>query len=90
MDRIYQGRATAMSYLEVIRRWRALPAEQQLKLRWAAIPQQVADSMAFEGEPVDPAWLTQLHPPTPPPAGSKPAGASSVLGAREFGKGVWD
>jgi len=31
-------------------------------LRWQAIPQQVADSLASEGEPVELAWLTNLQP----------------------------
>ena len=61
-----------MGYVEAIDRWRALPDAMRRRLRWQAIPQQVAESMAFEGEPVDLAWLTKLHPPTPPPAGSKP------------------
>jgi hypothetical protein len=64
-----------MGYVEAIQRWQLLSARTQQQLRWQAIPQQVADSMAFEGEPVDLAWLTKLHPPTPP-AGLKPAGAS--------------
>jgi hypothetical protein len=67
-----------MSYVEVIQRWQRLPEAQQRRLRWQAIPQQVADSMAFEGEPVDLAWLTKLHLQTPPPAGLKPAGESST------------
>jgi hypothetical protein len=67
-----------MSYVETIQRWRNLPPEQQRQLRWRAIPKQVADSMAFEGEPVDLEWLTKLHLKTPPPAGSKPAAESSV------------
>jgi hypothetical protein len=66
-----------MGYVEAIRRWQLLPAATRQQLRWQAIPQQVADSMAFEGEPVDLTWLTKLHPPTPP-AGLKPAGASSA------------
>jgi hypothetical protein len=69
-----------MGYVEAIDRWRALPDATRRRLRWQAIPQQVADSMAFEGEPVDLAWLTNLHPPTPPPAGSKPPKAFSVTG----------
>jgi len=66
-----------MGYVEAIQRWQLLSARTQQQLRWQAIPQQVADSMAFEGEPVDLAWLTKLHPLTPP-AGLKPAGESSV------------
>jgi len=66
-----------MGYVEAIQRWQLLSARTQQQLRWQAIPQQVADSMAFEDEPVDLAWLTKLHPPTPP-AGWKPAGESSA------------
>jgi hypothetical protein len=66
-----------MGYVEAIQRWQLLSARTQQQLRWQAIPKQVADSMAFEGEPVDLEWLTKLHPPTPP-AGSKPAGESSA------------
>ncbi len=67
-----------MSYLDSIALWRALPEEERLLRRWREIPRQVAASMAFEGEPVDFVWLNQLHPEVPPPAGSKPAEASSV------------
>lgn len=67
-----------MSYLEIIRRWRALPEARQREIRWREIPRQVAASMAFEGEPVDLEWLEKIHRETPRPAGLKPAGASSV------------
>jgi hypothetical protein len=67
-----------MSFRESIARWRALPAARRRALRWQAVPREVAASMAFEGEPVDLAWLTKLHSQTPPPAGSKPAVASSA------------
>jgi hypothetical protein len=72
-----RGVLGGVSYVEAIQRWRGLPEAEQRRLRWAVIPQQVADSMAFEGEPVDLAWLTKLHHPTPPPAGWKPAAESS-------------
>ena len=68
-----------MGYVEAIDRWRALPDATRRRLRWQAIPQQVAESMAFEGEPVDLAWLTKLHPPTPPPARSKPPKGSGLV-----------
>lgn len=67
-----------MSYLEIIRRWRALPEARQREIRWREIPRQVAASMAFEGEPVDLEWLEKIHHEMPRPAGLKPAGASSV------------
>ena len=62
-----------MSFSEAITRWRALPEGEQQRRRWDAIPIQVAESMAFEGEPVDLEWLKTLHQVTAPPAGSKPA-----------------
>jgi hypothetical protein len=62
-----------VSYIEAIQKWRDLPEEQQLRRRWDAIPQQVADSMAFEGERVDVEWLKELHAKADPPAGLKPS-----------------
>ena len=50
-----------MGYVEAIQRWQLLSARAQQQLRWQAIPKQVADSMAFEGEPVDFEWLKTLH-----------------------------
>jgi hypothetical protein len=41
-----------MSWIENIERWRQLPAEEKLLRRWKAIPRDVAQSMAFEQEPV--------------------------------------
>ncbi len=67
-----------VSYLDSIALWRALPEEERLLRRWREIPRQVAASMAFEGEPVDFLWLSQLHPQVPPPAGSKPVEESSA------------
>jgi hypothetical protein len=41
-----------MTWLAKIAQWRKLkPAERKVR-RWADVPQQVAASMAFEGEPV--------------------------------------
>ena len=42
-----------MTWIENIERWRQLPAEEKLLRRWRAIPRDVAQSMAFEGEAVD-------------------------------------
>jgi hypothetical protein len=42
-----------MSWIENIERWRQLPAEEKLLRRWKAIPRDVAQSMAFEQEPVE-------------------------------------
>ena len=68
---IFLSKLVLMSFTEAITRWRALPEEERLRRRWNAIPSQVADSMAFEGEPVDLAWLKTLHQTVVPPVGSK-------------------
>ena len=59
-----------------IERWRALPSDQRTREEWQRIPRQVAQSMAFEGEPVDLQWLTKQHAPLTPPARLKPSGVS--------------
>ena len=41
-----------MTLKENFARWRQLTPEEKLRRRWEAIPQDVAQSMAFEGEPV--------------------------------------
>jgi hypothetical protein len=48
-----------MDWKEAIERWRKLPLEEQRKARLRQIPQSVARSMAFEGEPVDQEMLQQ-------------------------------
>ena len=65
-----------MNWIEIVHRWRRLPAEEKLRRRWQAIPLDVAQSMAFEGEPVDRRWLEELHSQTATPALSKPLAAS--------------
>ena len=56
-----------MTCLETIRQWKALSPERKLQLRWEAIPLDVAQSMAFEREPVPVetirAILAQIEPP---------------------------
>ena len=56
-----------MNWQNNIRRWRSLPAERKLQIRWAAIPLDVAQSMAFEREPVSVeqirATLARIEPP---------------------------
>ncbi len=56
-----------MTHLETIRQWKALSPERKLQLRWEAIPLDVAQSMAFEREPVPVetirAILARLEPP---------------------------
>jgi len=60
-----------MTVAECLERWRALPEEERFRRRWQSIPRSVADSMAFEGEPVDLAWLEELHRRMGPPVCSR-------------------
>lgn len=57
-----------MTWIENIERWRQLPAEEKLLRRWQAIPRDVAQSMAFEGEAVDIQTLREIHARLEPPA----------------------
>lgn len=56
-----------MTTQEKIARWRNLPPEEKLRRRWEAIPLDVAQSMAFEREPVPleriTATLARIEPP---------------------------
>jgi hypothetical protein len=47
-----------MNWKLAIERWRSLPPEEQARIRRSRIPLNVAESMAFEGEPVE---LTALQ-----------------------------
>ncbi len=66
-----------MTWIENIERWKQLPAEEKLLRRWQAIPRDVAQSMAFEGEAVDIQTLREIHARIEPPALLKQRGASS-------------
>ena len=66
-----------MTWIENVQQWRRLPAEEKLLRRWRAIPRDVAQSMAFEREPVDQATLERQLARIAPPAISKPPTASS-------------
>jgi hypothetical protein len=57
-----------MGHIERIRRWKAMPPERKLQLRWEAIPLNVVRSMAFEREPVSLETIRAIHPRTEPPA----------------------
>ncbi|MBW7931680.1 MAG: hypothetical protein H3C57_10340 [Gammaproteobacteria bacterium] len=46
-----------MNWIEVVKHWRSLPAEEQRRQALACLPRKVARSMAFEGEQVDQAML---------------------------------
>jgi hypothetical protein len=50
-----------VTWIENIERWRQLPAEEKLLRRWKAIPRDVAQSMAFEREPVEMSLLHAIH-----------------------------
>ena len=67
-----------MTWQENIRRWRALPAERKLQIRWEAIPLDVAQSMAFEREPVPVEKIREMLAQATPPAMSKRRAASSA------------
>jgi hypothetical protein len=66
-----------MTWIENIERWRQLPAEEKLLRRWKVIPRDVAQSMAFEREPVEMSLLHAIHARIEPPALLKQHGASS-------------
>ena len=68
-----------MSYIETIRHWKALPPERKLRLRWEAIPLDVAQSMAFEREPVPLETIRAIHARIEPPAMLKRPSASSAI-----------
>ena len=67
-----------MTWQQNIRRWQALPAERKLQIRWEAIPRDVAESMAFEREPVAEARIRATLARIEPPASLKPRAASSA------------
>jgi hypothetical protein len=56
-----------MNWKENIARWRSLTPEEKLRRNWEAIPLDVAQSMAFEREPVAVerirATLARIEPP---------------------------
>lgn len=65
-----------MNWKENITRWRSLPPEEKLRRNWEAIPMDVAQSMAFEGEPVPVARNRATLARITPPALLKPRKAS--------------
>jgi hypothetical protein len=54
----------------------SLPPEEKLRRNWEAIPLDVAQSMAFEGEPVPVARIRATHARITPAALLKPRKAS--------------
>ncbi len=65
-----------MNWTETIHQWRRLPAEEKLRRRWQSIPMDVAQSMAFEKEPVEIRRLQEILAQIAPPASSKPLAVS--------------
>ena len=65
-----------MTWMETIDRWRALPPEEKLRRNWEAIPLDVAQSMAFEREPVPAERIRATLARIEPPASLKPRKAS--------------
>ena len=68
-----------MTWTETIHQWRQLPAAEKLRRRWQAIPQDVAQSMAFEQEPVEVHRLQEILDQIEPPVSSKPLSVSSPI-----------
>jgi hypothetical protein len=68
-----------MNWIQSIHQWRRLPAAEKLRHRWEAIPQDVAQSMAFEREPVELRRLQEILDQIAPPASLKPLAASSPI-----------
>lgn len=66
-----------MDWREAIESWRGLSAEERLRREWERIPKNVAESMAFAGEPVDIEVLTTQHARRPLPEGLR----SGTLGS---------
>jgi hypothetical protein len=61
-----------MTWKENIALWRSLPPEEKLRRNWEAIPLDVAQSMAFEGEPVPVEKIREILARIEPPALLKP------------------
>jgi hypothetical protein len=67
-----------MNWQDKLRALRALPPETRQRRLWEQIPQSVAESMAFEGEPVSLPLLREQHARRKRPATSKLLTASSA------------
>ena len=68
-----------MNWQDNITRWRSLPPEEKLRRRWEAIPDDVAESMAFEGEPVPVETIREILDRIEPPALLKRLRESSAI-----------
>lgn len=70
-----------MDWKQAIVAWKKLPPEEKARRRWQRIPRNVAQSMAFEGEPVSLESLEALHAcrPLPSSVAEPTTGAISIL-----------
>ena len=68
-----------MTWQTKLRALRALPLETRLRRMWDHIPQSVAESMAFEGEPVNMELLQAQHARRKRPVTLQPREASSAI-----------
>jgi hypothetical protein len=65
-----------MNWKDNITHWRSLTPEEKLRRNWEAIPMDVAQSMAFEREPVAMSRIRETLARIEPPALLKPRTAS--------------
>jgi hypothetical protein len=68
-----------MNWIQAISQWRNLTPTEKLRRRWQAIPQDVAQSMAFEQEPVEIHRLQEILDQIAPPDSLKPLAGSSLI-----------
>jgi len=68
-----------MNWIKNVNEWRQLPAEEKLLRRWRAIPFDVAQSMAFEREPVEISRLQEILAQIGLPDSSKPHSEPSPI-----------
>jgi hypothetical protein len=66
-----------MNWTDRVTKWRRLSAREKLLRRWEAIPLDVAQSMAFEREPVDLATIRNAIARIAPPDTLIPQGGFS-------------
>ena len=64
-----------MTWTQNIAQWRSLPAERKLQIRRESIPLDVAQSMAFEREPVEIELIRETLARKMPRGSSKPGSA---------------
>lgn len=70
------GSMRSVNWQDAVVRWRRLSPQEKARRRWETIPERVARSMAFEGEPVSQQTLREILARSEPPASLK-AGATT-------------